>query len=303
MRISKTRINNAEKYLSDLEENQKFYIGIKILPEDLKDKLENNFVLVSSDPDIFTPKPYNGIVSQRNTVGEFLSDKTKPKETAYKSMKWTLKSWNGEFHSGISEVPYQTYPKIFVEPFGFDFTYREDQNIFVIRRYFINNGSENLDIKSAFNLILEIFKTVETFGLDENEDIIVPVNKTLPWEIIPKGEKVWNNFKNGEVFKYVSVSSKSSIKERFNFLEEFKPNERYEGTAGYSGYEVFTFKDKDIYVFDSVLYGNATYIFSGDWKEVSRLTKKQIIDGNLFEHRLVHNSNWQKNIGEILNSI
>lgn len=51
------------------------------------------------------PQPYIGIMSKRNTVGEFIADKTKPKETQYRAQNWSLKDWGGTWHSGTSEVP------------------------------------------------------------------------------------------------------------------------------------------------------------------------------------------------------
>lgn len=56
---------------------------------------------------------YLGIMSKRNTVGDFIADKTKPKETQYKAQNWSLKDWGGTWHSGTSEVPYLGYPKNF----------------------------------------------------------------------------------------------------------------------------------------------------------------------------------------------
>ena len=40
------------------------------------------------------PGPFSsdiGIMSKRNTVGDFIAEKTKPKETQYKAQNWSLK--------------------------------------------------------------------------------------------------------------------------------------------------------------------------------------------------------------------
>jgi hypothetical protein len=48
------------------------------------------------------------------------------------------------------------------------------------------------------------------------------------------------------------------------------------------------------------MYGQATYVFDRDWKEVSKLTKKQIIDGGLAKARLIHNKSWKNEIDKLL---
>lgn len=281
MKISRKKIIRVEKYVSDLEENQGFFIGVKISPEEIKNRLVNDFEVIDEENNIFIPKPYKGIMAQRNTVGEFVVDKSKPKETAYRSLIWNLKSWGGGWHSGTSYIAYQRYPKKFIEPFGFNFTYIAEEECFIINKEFNNNKAQYLNIKSAFNLLLELFKEVETFTLSVDGSKINSVTKRVPWEILPKGDKIWSAFKNGELINQVSKSAKILIEERFDYLESFEPDVEYQGSAGYTGYVVFGFTDKNIYVLDSVLYGNATYIFSGNWKDVSQMTKKQIIEGKL----------------------
>jgi hypothetical protein len=54
---------------------------------------------------------------------------------------------------------------------------------------------------------------------------------------------------------------------------------------------------------ESAMYGNATYIFEGDWSFVSQLTKKQILEGNLHKARLIHQSGWESQLKLVLASI
>ena len=41
---------------------------------------------------------------------------------------------------------------------------------------------------------------------------------------------------------------------------------------------------------------NATYIFKSDWQELSKISKKQIIDGNLHYKRIIHSPQWEEQI-------
>lgn len=51
-----------------------------------------------------------------------------------------------------------------------------------------------------------------------------PVRQHVPWGIFPKGDNIWNTFKNIAVSNQVSQSDKKLIEERFKYLEEFKPD-------------------------------------------------------------------------------
>ncbi|MEN3116029.1 hypothetical protein ABDE09_12860, partial [Lacticaseibacillus paracasei] len=125
---------------------------------------------------------------------------------------------------------------------------------------------------------------------------ITPNIKIVPWEVLPKGEKIWNVFKNGKSYSNVSKSEKHLIKERFNYIESFKPDAEYRGIANYNGYVVFCFENKKIYVLDSAIYGNAIYIFSDSWKKLSKLSKQEIIRGNLEKKRIIHSPNWKREL-------
>lgn len=74
MEIVKKRINNVKNYLSDISDNQPFFIEIKIEPNQTQNILSEKFNKVDENGLVFIPKLYNGIQAQRNTVGEFLSD-------------------------------------------------------------------------------------------------------------------------------------------------------------------------------------------------------------------------------------
>lgn len=63
---------------------------------------------------------------------------------------------------------------------------------------------------------------------------------------------------------------------------------------------VFEFEKKELYIFESIAYGNATYIFEGEWENVSKLSKKEILDRRLAKDRIVHYNDWEKNINKYL---
>lgn len=74
----------------------------------------------------------------------------------------------------------------------------------------------------------------------------------------------------------------------------------YYGTGGFHGYLVFVFKQKNIVIMENMIYGNATYVFNDDWKELSKLSKAEIIQKNLHLDRLVHSEKWVREIKKLL---
>lgn len=90
------------------------------------------------------------------------------------------------------------------------------------------------------------------------------------------------------------------MEDRIHFINQFNPDSIIQDTGGYTGYLAFGFKDKELFIFDSIKYGNATYIFEDDWEEVSKLTKKEIIRNDLAVDRIYHDNNWEQQIESYL---
>lgn len=167
----------------------------------------------------------------------------------------------------------------------------------------MNNSNDFGDIKFGINLLLELFGLAEIFPIS-GAKIKIPTEeniKKINWEIFPKGDRIWSYIEKHERTYGLSKSSHVLIRERFEFIESLKPSFKCIGKAGFTGYVVFGFENDGIYIFDSIRYGNATYIFDDDWKKLSKLTKQQIISKHYVKRRLVHNKNWKEKIKLELN--
>ena len=55
-----------------------------------------------------------------------------------------------------------------------------------------------------------------------------------------------------------------------------------------------------IYVLESLIYGNATYILGENWENLSQLSKAEILNGNHHLERFVHGENWEDNLKEFI---
>ena len=72
------------------------------------------------------------------------------------------------------------------------------------------------------------------------------------------------------------------------------------GRGGFSGYVVFGFPEKNIYVLESAYTGNATYIFDERWEQLSKMTKAEILNEQLQTDRIIHRVGWNRRIDDLL---
>ena len=137
----------------------------------------------------------------------------------------------------------------------------------------------------------------------------MPIVKTtfkLNWDILPKGVRPWSKQKTLLKPFLDNVKDKRQkpvYDSRFEDINNLKPDFTAIGKNGFNGYVIFGFSDKDIYILESAFYGNAIYVFSENWKELSQKTKAEIINNDLQIERITHNgekNNWLEKIKEIL---
>lgn len=297
MHLKQSKIRKSKKILSDIRSNQKFILGIEIT-----DRIEEilNKKLNISEYDYRTtifPSPVYGIMSRRNAIGEFIPQKNKPKEVAYRAQSWKLTDWGGNSHSGTSYVPYNRYPRKFIGPKELNFTVlkiQDNKDILTLNSIYSKSAVDDSEIIFGANLFLEIFGEVNTFVINNNQINLKDI-ETLNWEILPHGEKIWSAFSNNQM-NNLSVSQQYLINERFEYITKFNPDVIRQGTGGYTGYLIFEFTQKNIYIFDSIMYGDAMYIFEDNWGKISKLTKKEIIQEGLAKERIIHNNLWKSKL-------
>ncbi|MEN2313276.1 hypothetical protein ABC641_08615 [Lacticaseibacillus paracasei] len=297
MFIQQKRIFKAGKMLMDVKRNSDFFLGSVVDDQHskiIKDREDQN---LDFDVEWF-PAPLYGIMSRRNADGEYIVDRTKPKVTDDRFFYYSLPNWHGVGnHSGSCYIEFERFQRNFIPPKEFKIRIvrgNDGEKLALIDRSFVNNPQNYEDILYATNLLLELFGSAEARSSFREP----PSFKRVNWEILPRGQKIWNAVKSGCV-RTLSRSDQILIEERYGYLQKHNPTNVYCGIGGYTGYFVFEFqKSSDVvyYVFDSILYGKATYVFEGDWKEMSRLTKKQILSNSLQTARIIHNEGWTENV-------
>ena len=85
---------------------------------------------------------------------------------------------------------------------------------------------------------------------------------------------------------------------RLEVISGLNPADCYVGQAGWYGYVAFTFPYSYDTVLECPIYGNATYIIRGNWKEMSRLTRMQLRRQHPENPFVIHTGSWESKIGD-----
>ena len=292
MIINKKRINNIEKYLCQIT-NDTLYLCVeknkeninKIKFQDLEDGSE--FIPAAIGPE-----------TKKNANGYRIVHKERDKENREIEHSYHIKDWHGNFHDGICSYNRLCYPFESVHPTCYPLII--DKN--TIRSELINKKDKEI-LKTQINIFLEIFGYVNITDNSLNS-LCKKTIKKVPWTILPIGDFPWDKRAN-EIIKNIEKMPKkykNIIKCRYETILKYNPDNIYVGNDYFNGYVVFEFKKKKLFLLESDILFNATYIFKNNWEELSKLTKKDILKGKLCFKRLIHNKSWIKEIEKILNN-
>ncbi|MBZ3935179.1 hypothetical protein [Methanimicrococcus blatticola] len=306
MKICQKRVNKIaflDEYI-----NKKIRIAIPYSTE-LNEKLERiGFTPSFEMGESVLPKKI-GPATKKNAEGYEIIHKDRPKEIKISTRLWTRQEWAGRDHTrevtDLVQIPYERYPRTSILPYGVELMITKDQNNQkMITTSEILCDECNLElIKNTINMYLEIFG--ECHILLPNMNIIQPSQfKKLNWEILPHGQYPWE-VRREQVRKFIEKASKgnrATIDFRLETINSFHPDFTAMGLNGFNGYLIFGFTDKDIYILESTVINNATYILEKDWEELSKLTKREILSENLHKARIIHKLSWKNDITELLES-
>lgn len=246
-----------------------------------------------------------GRITAFNAEGKELVCRGQQMETAYRTVEWHWTEWHGRDkveRSDFRDVPYKRYPREFINPPAFELTIAEnnDGSKMIISKP-INGWKDNEErLVHAINLLLELFG--ECVVLDDNKAEVLPTSiKRVNWKLLPKGEYPFERVKQElkPVLQRVKRGKRSFIDKRLEKLNSFGPAYVAMGVGGFNGYVVMAYPDRNLYVLESLLYGNATYILNNDWESVSKLSKAEILNNNLHKARVIHRRSWFSQVKDL----
>ena len=296
MIIQKRRINNIETYMKRLGDIEQFYICVKNCSKNF-DVLKKKNICMKVEKGIkFVPRPI-GPVTLYNADGKKVVRKDLEKEPRTIEHDFHIVDWHGQDHYGTCYQTRMCFPIERLLPPCEEITIDE----IVIHSEMLKK-EELVRIKHIINMFLEIFGICEVVDVDL-QPISTRIIKNVPWKILPPGKYPWDIAKNhlNNYFNSVSEGKRNTIQNRHKFLSNYEPDFLAIGEESFRGYVVYGYTEKDVYYFESNEPNNATYIFKGKWEDASRLTKRDIISGNLCYKRLIHTENWENKVSKIMN--
>jgi hypothetical protein len=246
-----------------------------------------------------------GPATRLNSYGRDIIRRDKEKETLYREQAWTHEEWAGRGETRTVTtyvmVPYKRFPRDHIDGFGVELSIRESNGKLIIATLepITYSDKDAALLTAAINVYLEAFGYVELF--DQNfSPVPRPLTvRRLNWDVLPKGEKITK-----EKLKDVLSKSKRIRPVEWNRQEKissYGPAEIAIGTAGFAGYIIYVFPGKKLAVLESLKYGNASYVLDdGNWEDLSKLTKQQLLSAKLVKSREVHYGAWGTRIDRML---
>lgn len=307
MIITGRRIRKVDKYLGFLEEGSTIVIGINN-PGNYPEILGRiGFTTIEAGYSVL-PSASLGNISKFNAEGGAIQHKDRPKETIWRMINWEREEWRGRYDTetviDVISRRYKRYPITPIPPPSVELSlqYKTSGDLVLTSPPSDYREDQRKAILHKINLFLEIFDECYIFSEDLNEIINAPTRR-LNWRILPPGPMPWDEL-HGELERVINMApeEKRAVAEyRLREINEYGPEQVAVGTAGFNGYIILGFESKDIFVCESLWYGNATYIFGEDWEELSQMTKADILRNDLHQERIVHHKNrWRRRIRELL---
>jgi len=297
MIITQSRVISAEPYLADINPGDSFYIVSSISADNIERLDQYGFDINSHEQQELVPRPIKGS-THFNAEGKWQIHKDLPKEMRTFEREYHCVDWHGTHHFGTCFQSRMCYQRTRIPPLSIPLTFRDN----LLLSPLLTNLPESYEkIKVCINMLLEIIGICETRG----EDLVgfippIPI-RTVPWTILPIGRYPWNEAR--ERLRSVIEGAKPNIRivinNRHEHIWTHQPDFIARGEAGFWGYIVYGFTNRNIYVFESNQLDNATYVFEGDWETASRLTKADIICGNLQRDRIIHSESWRGRVNDL----
>ena len=262
---NKKSIRNVDNFLKGFEAGD----IVQIVLTDI-DSFRNKLILMGFTSnlaigEIILP-PIYGTVSDFNANGRYEPRKDLPKETYYTTQSTTIKAYGKYDVSIIKEQPYQKYKVELVEEAPnlelFILIDNNNNKIISTKEFIYNQDSKKL-IKHSINLFLELFGECNIVDDEFLTRVRTKINR-LNWNILPKGEIIWekSKIKIVELLEKTNIQNKEDTIDRFEYISRFNPDFMAIGNGGFNDYVVFGFNNKNLYVLENSFAGNATYILN-----------------------------------------
>ena len=282
MLISKRHIRNVALYLADLPEDAPFHAVCSPGKSPHDGFARAGFADSPVVGDTILPRVI-GPFTRFNARGRWLVRRDLPKEPRYiRTVRWRWAEYHGRDrveHEGFKDIVRDCYARELRPPPSIELTVMIcDGRLCVTSPQLTNTVAASDRNKHCINMMLELFGECE-IDTDELREKRAPLTRRLNWRLLPPGEYPWEKL---ERHIDAAVGSRSDdtravIWDRQKTIKSFGPDEIFVGEAGFDDYLAYAFRRRGLVVLESVRKDNAIYVFGQDWKEVSQLSKADLL--------------------------
>lgn len=302
------RILRLERHLPKFEEGELARAAINLEENILEALTRFGFVEPFEVGQMVLPSVHLGPAARRNFGGYEIVHRDQPMEEVVRLQSWRRRQYHGRDRIEVEDFiqrTYRRYPRSYMPGHGIEFTIMErPDGTKVIASPAYDPSTEDEALRIAANLLLEGFGEVQFARADLVPPLNVPV-KRLNWDLFPQGHLPWPQVRRqlDRVIERAPPSVRPVIRSRTDAVERYGPDFVGIGRAGFQGYWVFGFTRHRLFVLESRLLDNATYILGTDWETVSQMTKAEVINSGLAIARLIHDRSWYERLDEELRHV
>lgn len=252
-----------------------------------------------SAPDVLLPYMISGTYARRNKDGYDIVHKDRPK--VMKTIWWESPNFGDPskgYHENHRDI--FVYPRTHVPAREWEISlYVENSDndhvklVATLQPALSRNSSYfNEDLFFAINLMQEQFRDCHVVDSQLTAGQIAATIH-VGWEIFPQGTIEQTLDKIIGRMRTTSPERIVEIKRRANILDRFHPL-RYIYGVGLDARYFGAMMENDIVVFENLDYGNAIYILSENWEELSKLSRIDLLRKHEDEYvRIIHKRGWE----------
>lgn len=280
------RTKKRKDNISQFFNGDKLCVFVKF--DECKNKLPEDLRKVGTS---FVPSPRNGKWCNKNANGYETIDKISPKVLRTINSFYIYPYGNKDADPVLIDVDRLCYKRIFHEGLNIEIVIEEDEN----GELFIKADLPENYTEEQFITSINIFNEIFGYCYVDRTLRLVPIKVKIKhnWEFLPKETRPSEIAKRNVLVEGNKIKGRF-YKERLEIIETYPYINAHEGLMGYLGYFAYVFEN--ICVFDTDIYGNATYIVKKDnWEEISKLTKRELLEKGLVLEKIIHSKNWEQN--------
>jgi hypothetical protein len=306
MILKKRMVRNLSSNLVGIERGTSVLVGVDGIERFTGTLVDAGFTRELKNGESVVPSPM-GPRSEYNAEGGYEKHKDQPMETAHYTLECTYTE-RGAPHTvprtRRAEFTRERYPRTFIPPPAVEMQIArrlDDNESVVVSPPVVYVAKNDELLRHTINLYLEMFRECRIFTKNLERIITAPL-EFLDWVVLRKGKRVRSKMRKSvkRLSKRVTASDLEEILDRLELINEYEPDFVAVGREGFRGYFVFGFVERDLYVCESRYTRNATYIFGEEWKAVTKLTKAEILRRGLHKYRIIHTSEWEERMEDIL---